>query len=173
MKAPRLCHKCDAPVSSQSKTGLCKEHRLALFPIRQVPEDRRVDFNYLRNTGMSPEEAVAHINAGLPVQRKGKFAAFAKGYVKVPTLKAVDIACSVLRIPAREVMEGRQFAHAVDCRAAVTEAMTRQGVSYSQIGLRLKRDHTSIMHLHRTFAERVERNPRILRAVEAILELAA
>lgn len=24
MKAPRLCHKCDAPVSSQSKTGYCR-----------------------------------------------------------------------------------------------------------------------------------------------------
>lgn len=195
----RICSHCDRVMRTSSRSGLCGDcyirsqaktcakcgskfrnarkvcsdlclvcHRTSPF-VRQIPDDRRPDFYLLRQRGLSAQEAVDHINYGLPVVRKNS------GFppAKVTTLEAVRIAGDAMRISPKDVLSEARFSHFVECRSVVVEAMRRQGVPYTQIGRRMGRDHSTIINLHRTFAKRAERNPSLLRVVELIMERAA
>lgn len=167
----KICEKCGSKFVNARKTssGLCQVcHRTSQY-VRQIPDDRRPDFYLLRQRGMTGAEAVEFINSGRQVVR----AYSNHPPAKVTTLEAVKIAGDALNISPKDLLSDARFGHFVEARAAVVEAMCRQGVPYSQIGRRMGRDHSTIIHLHRTFPMRAQRNPALTRVVELIMEHAA
>ena len=160
---------CDKSIRSGQVTGLCKAHWYG--SMRKIPEGRARDYWWLQSRGMTKDEAIAHIEAGIPCERSVRIPTY--GHRKVSTVDAVRLASAALKISARDVLEGSRFGFVVDCRSVVVQVMARQGMAYAEIGRRLKRDHSSIKHLDDTFAKRALKKPHLGRVVAEIMALAA
>lgn len=165
----RTCVECGVVhTDPKRKTGRCNICQRKSISIRaRIGEDKLSDYYLLRKRGMSRDEAVAHIDAGLPIVRK-----FGGMVPKITTMQAVQMAGEALSITPEEILSTSRFTAAVDCRAIVAVVMSRNGVSLAQIGRRLNRDHTSIIHLRRTFPQRAAQRPVLAKIVETIMEAA-
>ncbi|OYZ44105.1 MAG: hypothetical protein B7Y31_02880 [Novosphingobium sp. 16-62-11] len=165
----RTCRECGAKHTDHArKSGRCNICQRKSISLRsRIGEDRLRDYYLLRQRGMSRDQAVAHIEAGLPVVRK-----IGNCVPKITTMHAVQMAGEALAITPEEILSTSRFTAAVDCRAIVAVVMSRNGVSLAQIGRRLNRDHTSILHLRQTFPKRAAQRPALAKIVETIMEAA-
>ena len=170
VRAARPCSDCgQMHLGRFRKSGRCNVCQRKSISIRaRIGDDNLRDYYLLRARGMERDQAIAHIEAGLPVDRKigGKVA-------KITTMKVVQMVGEALSITPDEILSESRYSGAVDCRAVVSVVMVDQGLSLAQIGRRLNRDHTSIMHLRRTFPKRVAKRPVLAKIVESILQVAA
>lgn len=74
----------------------------------------------------------------------------------------------VLGVKAEDVLGGSREHDAVEARCVVAVALRRQGHSLNQIGVRLGRDHSSIKSLIANLPIYEERNPDVVKALEAL-----
>lgn len=68
----------------------------------------------------------------------------------------IDTAARLTGISAAEILGLRQSRHVVDVRWAVAVAASRKGYTTTQIGTRLQRDHSTIVHALRVGRSRGE-----------------
>lgn len=166
----RTCSECGHkhmdPIRKSGRCNACQRKKISLR--EQVGEDRLGDYYLLRSRGLDRDQAVAHLDAGLPVERKIR-----NGGAKLTTMQAVRLVGEAMAITPDEILSASRFSRAVDCRAVVAVVMVNQGASLTQIGRRLNRDHTSILHLRRTFPQRAAKRPVLAKIVETILRVAA
>lgn len=169
LRNARTCTECGAkhtdPIRKSGRCDCCQRKNISIRA--RVGVDRLGDYYLLRQRGMSRDEAVAHIEVGLPVERK-----IGNQVAKITTMQAVRMAGEALAISPEEILSTSRFTTAVDCRAIVAVVMCQSGLSLGQIGRRLNRDHTSILHLRRTFPMRAAKRPALAKIVETILEAA-
>lgn len=169
MRNAHTCSECGSKYSGKRRmNGRCTPCVQKQPKIReQIGEDNLPDYYVLRKRGLTQQQAIDHISAGAPVIRK-----YGSPRVTITTVQAVRMVGEALAISPDEILSESRFTRTVDCRAVVVTVMHRQGVSDCQIGKRLNRDHTSILHLRRTFEKRVTKRPILGTLVERILEAA-
>lgn len=82
--------------------------------------------------------------------------------------RAIKVAAQHAGHPTEMLVGPRRWRELVLARFAYIAAMVDRGASYSALGRRLSRDHSSIMHGHRRAAELRERDPEFVELVERI-----
>lgn len=142
----RRCAVCGEPIKRASVTGLCRVH---LAERRAAPRRRPT----LRRKALS-----ARFDKPVQIElppHPGHWGDFRTVQVD-PIVRKVG---SVLEIDPALILSDKRWSILVDARAAVAVAMRKRGASYPYIGKALGRDHTSILHLVRTFDARVAVRP--------------
>lgn len=160
---------CGKPLHHRNSSGFCREH--FLLSIREVPSGRLIDYTWLRGRGLTKEQAVAHLNAGLPCIRTNRVPVY--GHKKVSIATAINLASDAMKISARDVLSDCRFQFVVDCRAVVVRIMAQQGMAHAEIGRRIKRDRTAVRYLDETFPARAAKRPALAKVVQDILARAA
>ena len=61
-----------------------------------------------------------------------------------------------------------RWTHFVDARSVVVMAMRRRGASYERIGRTIQRDHSTVIYLARTFADRCAKRPYLAAIAERV-----
>jgi len=74
----------------------------------------------------------------------------------------------MLGVKAADVLGGSREADAVEARCVIAVALRNRGHSLNQIGVRLGRDHSSIKCLIANLPLYIERNPDVVKALEAL-----
>jgi chromosomal replication initiation ATPase DnaA len=73
-----------------------------------------------------------------------------------------------LNIDRQSILSEARWAHFVDARSVVVMAMRARGASFEHIGRALGRDHSSALHLYRTFGKRCARKPYLAAIAEQV-----
>ena len=107
----------------------------------------------------APERFVP-VEAKPPIYWQGLNVAVAKELM-VAVARAFDADYEALCSPSRQ---GKLVA----ARAVFVRILRERGNSYPQIARRLKRDHSTVIHMHRTFDIRVKLHPEMLSVYETI-----
>ena len=91
-----------------------------------------------------------------------------RGALKGDVLADVAHVCGVT---VADLVSDNRSPHLVRARAVATMVFRLRGLSYPEIARVMHRKcHTSIIHLHDTFADRAKREPRMWEAVKLVLD---
>jgi hypothetical protein len=85
----------------------------------------------------------------------------------------IDRVGAMLSVSREEILGRVRTPHLVDARAAIAVLLRGQGKPFAEIGSILGRDHSSVMHLVRTFHQRAARCPALYLVVQGAERLAA
>ena len=150
----RNCSQCGSGLCDRkNKSGLC----LACYNAARRAEMKKcaicsVPLTSKNNTG----RCRAH--------RVGPRTATPNDAVRVMLAKVAPI----LGVKAEEVLGGLRENKVIEARCVIAVALRKQGHSLNQIGVRLGRDHSSIRNLITNLPVYEERNPDVVKALEAL-----
>jgi len=152
----RNCKDCGVRIDPGNRTGKCRK---CLYLINQVPADRRNDYSLMQGR-VGAKAAFEWIMSGkavTPSQVTPRVTATAKDVIRTVATE--------LQLCPDMIAGAKRFMPLVRARAAVSVILHRNGMGYSQIGRRLNRDHSSIMHLVEQFPAYAARDARLERIV--------
>ena len=153
----RECATCGWPIKRDNITGFCFTHyRQAI--VSRVPAKARMR---ARELALQDHAPVAFVDPD-----EARIGNCYRGIHSTPILARIS---AELSVDPEHVIGHDRSQIFVDARAVTVIAMRRRGASYPAIGLALGgRDHTSAIHLARTFGARCLRRPWLAAIVERV-----
>lgn len=135
----KTCTVCDKRLSGRTKSGLCWVHyRTSPDNIKRLNQASREGAEVRRPRPHPQEDAII-----ANVSRD-------------------------MGVHQRDIIGHYRYPFVVDARVVCVMLMHRVGMSYSAIGRRMDRDHTTISYLVRGFGERAKRKPLLAATVERL-----
>jgi hypothetical protein len=164
MRTVRLCSKCSVEVSRQNKLGMCQTCTHASRNIfRDLTPDQREHAEALVAKGHSRSVALGFaLRMATPARRQP---------IQTKVVNAKRIIAKVsdaMGIDEQSILSGGRWPHFVDARAVVVMAMRKRGASFCGIGRAIGRDHSTVIHLHRTFGARAAKVEGLAELVERV-----
>lgn len=159
-KPRKHCTFCGDELELKAKTNRCQRHQHMRFAL---PAEKHFDYDVLVSRGFKASDAVAHIEAGLPIPLARTAAAqseYSRGVIN-----RVAFAMNILPKFIVSDVRKRRVVHA---RAVCAKVMRERGMSLSQIGRRLGRDHSTVFHWLQEWPRYEAENPRITAIAERV-----
>ncbi len=161
-KDTHRCTQCNKRLSRDNRTGKCMG---CLYYTGRIPKDRIDDYLLMRSRLGRAKKAYEWIVSGKPVTPVASY--------RPPTKTAKEVIAFVsseMSVPIEGII-GRSHEHRfLPARVVIIEALVRCGMSFTQIGRRLNRHHTTILHYSKTIYPKLAANDAM---IERIIRQAA
>lgn len=168
------------PSGSPSRKQMART--LSSTRLRHIPPERREEYRHLVNNKKFPAAEAARIVLDQHQVEMTRFRSniapelAVTSKVDIPAElphDIVDAVATVLRVDRRRILSHSRKAELVDARSVIVRVLRAEEFSFPVIGKVLDRDHTSIIHLHRTFDQRAAALPILRDVANALTEARA
>lgn len=141
------CAVCDRDITQKSRSGLCKQHWVS--HMREQAVARRVKAEELLKDGVAIEEVSAQVGLSIKTLKDelgvpGELPAIVRD-PEYP-FRALRVAAMAIGSRPEEIVGRGQAQPLVRARWAVMAGMHSRGMGLSQIGRRVRRDHSTVSH---------------------------